>query len=191
MKRITIVVAIVGLGLGGLVGALAYFAWPLPDSGGDLTTPSHPVWTEVQWPFPMDEWGKGKAFHCEAANCGVEVNLYIRPKIGFCNCTTGVSDDNELDRLSDFRLMGEKLLVLGPGHPIDVAWMKGRSRPYAIADSYRVRNSALAVAFNDHCDAVVAAVVVAHDRPAAIEPSVIEFLNSKAIINWAEVTLGL
>jgi hypothetical protein len=191
MKRATVIAGIIGFGLGGLVGALAYLAWPLWDRGVDLATPSHPVWAEVQWPFQMDEWGKGKAFRCRAADCGAEANLYIRAKIGFCNCATGVSDDDELDRLSDFSLMGEKLSVLGPGRPIDVAWMKGRSRSYAIANSYRVRNSALAVAFNDHCDAVVATVMVAHDRPAAIEPSVIEFLNSKTIIHWAEVTLGL
>jgi hypothetical protein len=145
----------------------------------------------VQWPYPTDEWGTGKAFRCGAADCGAEVNLYIRAKIGFCNCKTGVSDDDELARLSDFRLMGEKLSVLGPGRPINVAWMKGRSRAYAIADPYRVRNSALAVAFNDHCDAVVATVVVAQDHPGTIEPSVIEFLNSETIVRWAEVTLGL
>jgi hypothetical protein len=69
--------------------------------------------------------------------------------------------------------------------------MKGRSRSYVVADSNRARKSALAVAFNDHCDAIVATVVVAHDRPAAIEPSVIEFLNSETILRWAEVTLGL
>ncbi len=40
-------------------------------------------------------------------------------------------------------------------------------------------------------DAVVATVVVAHDRPAAIEPGVSAFLNSRTIIGWAEVTLGL
>jgi hypothetical protein len=191
MKRTTIVAVAAGLGLGGLVGALGYFAWPLLDRSITVTTPGHPVWAEVQWPFPMDEWGKGKAFRCNAADCGVEVNLYIRAKIGFCNCTTGVSDDDELDRLSDFGLMGEKPSVLGPGHSIRVAWMKGRSRSYAVADSYRARKSALAVAFNDHCDAVVGTVVAGHDRPAAIEPSVIEFLNSQTIIRWAEVTLGL
>ena len=126
-----------------------------------------------------------------AADCGTEVNLYLRAKIGFCNCTTGVSDDNELDRLSDFSLMGEKRSVLGPGHPIRVGWMNGRSRSYTVADPYRAPKSVLAVAFNDHCDAVVATIVVAHDRPAAIEPSVIEFLNSQTLIHWAEVTLGL
>ena len=145
----------------------------------------------MQWSRPIDEWGKGKAFRCAAADCGVEVNLYVRAKIGFCNCKTGVSDDDELNRLSDFGLMGERPSVLGPGRPIDVAWMKGRSRAYAIADPYRARSSALAVAFNDHCDAIVATAVVAHDKPAAIEPSIIDFLNSKTIVHWAELTLGL
>ena len=192
MKRAPVLAAVVGLGLGGLIGAFAFLTWPM--LGRDRTvaaTPSHPVWAEVQWPHPIDEWGKGKAFRCEAANCGVEVSLYIRAKIGFCNCKTGVSDDDELNRLSDFRLMGEKPSVLGPGRPINVAWMKGRSRGYAIADPYRVRNSALAVAFNDRCDAIVATVVIAQDRPEAIEPGVIEFLNSTTIVRWAEVTLGL
>jgi hypothetical protein len=191
MKRTTVVAAVVAFGLGGLVGALAVFGLPLTDRGGTVVAPSHPIWAEVQWPFPMDEWGKGKAFQCKAADCGAEVNFYIRAKIGFCNCTTGVSDDNELDRLSDFNLMGNKLSVIGPGHPIAVAWMKGRSRSYTVAGPFRAGQSALAVAFNDHCDAIVATVVIAHDRPAIIEPSVIEFLNSKTILGWAEVTLGM
>jgi hypothetical protein len=191
MKRAAIVATVIGFGLGGLVGASAYFARPLLDRSKTVATPSHPVWTEVSWPFPMDEWGKGKAFRCGAKDCGVEVNFYIRPKIGFCNCTTGVSDDNELDRLSDFNLMGDKPSVLGPGRPIRVAWMKGRSRSYTVADAYRARRSVLAVAFNDRCDAVVATVIIDHDSPGAIEPSVIDFLNSQTVIRWAEQTLGL
>ncbi len=96
MRRATIIAAVVGFGLGGLVGASAFFAWQWPGRGEVGSPPSHPKWAEVQWPHPTDEWGKGKAFRCEAADCGVEVNLYIRAKIGFCNCQTGVSDDNEL-----------------------------------------------------------------------------------------------
>jgi hypothetical protein len=191
MKGVAVIAVVAGLGLGALAGASAFFGWPMPGRGGASVPPSHPVFSEVDWPYPADEWGKGKAFRCEAAHCGVEVNLFIRAKIGFCNCKTGVSDDDELDRLSDFRLMGEKLAILGPGHPINVAWMKGRSRAYAISDPYRPRNSALAVAFNDRCDAIVATAVVAQDGPAAFEPGVIEFLNSKTVLRWAEVTLGL
>ena len=191
MKRTTVIATVVAFALGGVAGALALFALASPNRDAALATPSHPVWAEVQWPFPVDEWGKGKAFQCKAADCGAEVNLYIRAKIGFCNCTTGVADDDELKRLSDFNLMGDKLSVAGPGRPITVAWMKGRSQSYALAGRFRTGHSALAVAFNDHCDAIVATVLVAHDRPEAIEPSAIAFLNSKTILSWAEVTLGL
>ena len=171
----------------GAAGALALISRPrAPDSAAAKT--AKPVWTETQWPFPMDEWGQGKAFQCRAADCGVETNLYIRAKIGFCNCTTGVSDDEELDRLTDFRLMGDKLAAIGAGRPIDVAWMKGRSRAYLDSDRGR---SALAIAFNDRCDAIVATVVVADSRPLAIESGVLEFLNGPTIRHWAEVTLGL
>jgi hypothetical protein len=187
MKKAITIAAIAGLGLGGLV-AFAYYAWPPSVHHAELTAPSHPVWREAQWPFPVDEWGKGKAFRCDAADCGVEVDLYIRAKIGFCNCTTGVSDDEELDRLTDFRLMGEKPSALGAGSPIKVAWMKGRSRPYV---NQQLHTSTLAIAFNDRCDAVVATALVAHPSPAPIEPSVIAFLNSQTIIHWAEITLGL
>ena len=171
----------------GAAGALALISHPrVPDSAVAKTAKS--VWTETQWPFPMDEWGQGKAFACKAADCGVEAKLYVRAKIGFCNCTTGVSDDEELDRLTDFRLMGDKLVAHGAGRPIDVAWMKGRSRAYLASDRGQ---SALSVAFNDRCDAIVATVVVADGRPLAIESGVLEFLNGETIRHWAETTLGL
>ena len=173
---------------GGLAAALAWFG--LPQRA--VATAPRPAWTEAAWPFPTDEWGKGKAFHCRAADCGTDVNLYIRAKIGFCNCTTGVADDQELERLSDFHLMGDKIAVLADGRPIAVAWMKGRSRAYAVAKPARAGDkSALSVAFNDRCDAIVATVVLGHDLPAAIEPGVIEFLNGDTVLRWAEVTLGL
>ena len=173
-----------------LLGAAAAFALigQRPASDRAATKTAKPVWTEAQWPFPMDEWGQGKAFTCKAADCGVEANLYIRAKIGFCNCTTGVSDDEELDRLTDFRLMGDRLLAVGAGRPIQVAWMKGRSRAYLDSDRGR---SALTVAFNDRCDAIVATVVVASSRPLAVESGVLEFLNGNTIRHWAETTLGL
>ncbi len=145
----------------------------------------------MQRPFLADEWGKGKAFECKAADCGTEVNLFLRAKIGFCNCTTGVADDEELERLSDFNLVGNQLSAVGAGQPITVAWMKGRSRAYAIVSSNRSRKSALSVAFNDRCDAIVATVVLGNDRPAIMEPGVIEFLNGSTVLRWTEVTLGL
>ncbi len=152
--------------------------------------PPQPVWTEVAWPFPMDQWGKGKAFHCNASVCGAGVSVYIRAKIGFCNCATGVSDDAELDRISDIDLFGRPASPIAPGQEITVAWMKGRSRPFQIGDR-RSGHSALSIGFNDRCDAIVATTVVGNDKATEIEPVVIEFLNSRTVIRWAEVTLGL
>ncbi|MGY4506290.1 hypothetical protein ACVWYH_010247 [Bradyrhizobium sp. GM24.11] len=60
-----------------------------------------PVWTETDWPFGADPWGKGKAFRCKADDCGGEVQLYVRAKLGFCNCATGVADDADLEQMGD------------------------------------------------------------------------------------------
>src|SRR3974377_881897 len=68
-----------------------------------------PVWTETKWPFLQDQWGIGKAFVCMPADCGVKINLFSRPKIGFCNCSTGVSDDAELERVADTEFIASKV----------------------------------------------------------------------------------
>ena len=149
------------------------------------------IWSEVSWPFPMDQWGKGKAFVCTAAECGSEVTIYLRAKIGFCNCSTGVADDEELDRISDFDLLGNQLTAQGPGRAVTIAWMKGRSRAFTIWGTPRVGKSALSVGFNDRCDAIIASAVTGLEYPAAIEAAVIDFLNSRTVLRWAEITLGL
>ena len=150
-----------------------------------------PVWREVKWSFPADQWGRGKAFHCAAVACGTEVEVLLRAKIGFCNCTTGVNDDPELERVADLDLFGEARMAPASGHVIAVRWMKGRSRGYSFPGSSGSAQSVLAIAFNDHCDALVATVVAGNNRPAELEPVVLEFLNGDVVFHWAEVALGL
>ena len=147
------------------------------------------AWTEVAWPFPMDQWGTGKAFTCKPADCGSEVNVYLRAKLGSCNCATGVANDEDLDRMSDFDLVGGGVSPLASGRPVMIGGMKGRDRAYALAEF--PGKSAISVVFNDRCDMVVATVVLPHDRPTTIEPVIIEFLNSALVLHWAEVALGL
>jgi hypothetical protein len=182
--------ALVLAGLAGAIAVALIAPRPARNVTGD-TSDLRPVWAEVTWPFPMDQWGTGRAFACKAADCGAEVKLYLRAKLGSCNCTTGVADDADLDRMSDFDLVGGEVSPLGAGRPITIAWMKGRSRAYALAARNRPGKSAVSVVFNDRCDMIVATVVLPHDRPATIEPGVMEFLNSRPVVHWAEVALGI
>ncbi len=46
------------------------------NSADGAAAPTRPVWNEMPWPFPIDQWGKGKAFACKAADCGTEVTIY-------------------------------------------------------------------------------------------------------------------
>src|SRR6478609_3108339 len=108
MRKTSVILAIAAFALGGLAGFYALLA-DRPLERGAIAGAVHPVWSEMQWPFPIDQWGKGKAYRCKAADCGTEMTVYLRAKIGFCNCTTGVSDDDELDRISDFDLLGNAL----------------------------------------------------------------------------------
>lgn len=182
-----------GVALGAVAtgGFLAYNAAEWRDDRGTAMGGMRPTWGEVKWTLPTDLWSVGKAFKCGAADCGGEVTLYLRAKIGFCNCTTGVADDEELERLSDIELFGGKHSADGPGRPITVAWMKGRSRSYAIADTSPRGRSALMIAFNDRCDAIVGTAIVGHERPAAVEQVVVDFLNGDVVMKWAQATLGL
>ena len=150
-----------------------------------------PRWTEVKWPFPVDLWSGGKAFECAPSHCGGSVRLYLRAKLGFCNCRTGVADDDELERVADLDLLGGRRSTEGAGRSIAVASMKGRSRTYSISSTIPAGKSALSLAFNDRCDVIVATVILDHDRHAEAERITLEFLNSDAILKWAQVTLGL
>jgi hypothetical protein len=186
-RKIAIAVSVAALAAA--AGGLALWRGAAVPDGRDRSGDS--AWREVTWPFPLDQWGSGKAFTCAAADCGSEVRVYLRAKLGFCNCATGVADDDDLDRMSDFELVGGDVIPLAPGQAVRIGTMNGRDRGYVFASTTAPGKGALSVVFNDRCDMVVATALVTHDQPAMIAPAVISFLNSPAILRWAEVTLGL
>src|SRR5882757_7952124 len=187
MLRTGILVIALGAGLAGLlVGDAATVG--ITHQGAKSPPP---VWSEVKWPFPLDQWGTGRAFRCPAADCGVEVSLYLRPKIGFCNCATGVSDDEELDRVGDLEILSDRFVGLADGRPISVGSMAGRSRPYRVDMRYEAPLTAIAIGFNDKCDVAVATVVADRERLAVAEQHAIAFLNTDLVLRWAEKELGL
>jgi hypothetical protein len=178
----------------GLCGITATFLPAVPGLQNvalAVTLDDRPVWVETKWPFLMDQWGEGKAFRCKAADCGADLSLYIRAKVGFCSSTTGVADDDELERLSDFDFMDGHVTALAGGHDVDIAGAKGRIRAYATASSIRSHTYGFSVAFNRSSDALVATVVVSDGQPAGVEPVVIQFLNGETIQHWVKVILGL
>jgi hypothetical protein len=173
----------------GVVCAFGIFAARRHSAGHSAL--SGPIWTEASWPFAVDQWGTGKAFQCARNKCGAEITLYLRAKLGSCNCETGIATDGELDRMSDFDLVGNAVTPLDDGQPIKVGRMTGRSRGYALKPPWRTGQTALSVAFNDRCDMVVATALLSAGPRAASEQAVMEFLNSRAVLNWAEVAIGI
>jgi len=171
--------------VGLVAGAMTVFGLRAPDNRIVTET----AWTEVQWPFAIDQWGIGKAFVCAAADCGVKVDVYVRPKIGYCNCSTGVSDDQELERVSDADLVSASTRPRGRGQIIKVGWMNGRSRSYRAGEE--TGEGLLSVAYNDECDVVVALARFGDGDPANVERSVIAFLASNPMVLWAKKELGL
>jgi len=182
MTRTRTVVLVLALGIA-LAGLLL----------GDAATVGvpRPVWNEAKWPFPLDQWGIGKAYRCAAADCGVEISVYLRAKIGFCNCATGVSDDPELDRVGDLEILSDRWVGLADGREIKVGWMNGRSRPYLVEMRYAAPVTALAIGFNDKCDVAVATVVAERKQLALAERLALDFLNTDPVLRWAERELGI
>src|SRR5262245_28533716 len=155
----------------------------------DVPAPSNFV--EIKWPFPRDMWGDGRAFRCTAEDCGVEVSLYLRPKIGFCNCDTGVSDEAELDRVSDLELFSPKFVGLTAGDDIAVGTMRGLSRIYQVDIPYGEPRPILAMAFNQSCDVMVATVVAPLGQLPSAERHVLGFLNGEPMLKWAKGQFGV
>jgi hypothetical protein len=185
VNRRLLVALIAVMVLAAVAGGYAAFRGAEPAADTSLQ------WKEIAWRFPIDEWGKGKAFSCQRVDCAGEVSLYLRAKLGSCNCTTGVADDNDLDRMSDFDLLGGAVAPLAPGRPISVGVMKGRVRAYALTGPDGHKRNAISVVVNDRCDMIVATAVLPRDRLERIEPAVMEFLNSPSVLRWTEVTIGL
>jgi hypothetical protein len=155
----------------------------------DIRAGHPPIWSKIKWPFPVDLWGQGLAYRCGATDCGSEVHLYVRAKIGLCSCPSAI-DDEMVDRVGDVDLIASERGTLRPGRAINVRSMNGRSRAYLLGEG-AIARSALTIAFHDRCDLIVATAAIAHSEPDLQEGAVLQFLSSDLVQRWAEITLGL
>ncbi|WP_225159678.1 hypothetical protein [Bradyrhizobium sp. BRP56] len=111
------VMAAMVLALGGLSAVAGY----------EMAPSRAAQWREIAWPFPRDGWPAGRAFRCGAAECGDDVEVYLRPKLGFCNCDSGVADDDEVDRVADVDMISPRFVPLKAGDVVAVAICQGGS----------------------------------------------------------------
>ena len=147
-------------------------------------------WAEEKWPFPIDQWGTGQAFGCAAERCGGEIHLYLRAKIGFCRCATGVSDDDEIERVGDLELIGPDYKALASGHPVAAGLMVGRARLYAVERPLQSALPVLAITLANKCDAIVATVTAEPQAQPVAEAHALDFLRSAAVQHWVEAQSG-
>ncbi|TWC00602.1 hypothetical protein FBZ93_105401 [Bradyrhizobium macuxiense] len=169
MMRAWPVIAAMFLALGGLSAVAGY----------EMALPRAAAWREIAWPFPRDGWPAGRAFRCGAAECGTEVEAYLRPKLGFCNCDSGVADDDEVDRVADVDMIGPRFVPLGAGDVVDVADMPGRIRVYRLDGS----RTAIGIAVSHRCDLMAVAAQGRGDA-ARVQRVTLRFLASQEVRTW-------
>jgi hypothetical protein len=145
-------------------------------------------WQEIAWPFPRDGWPAGRAFRCDAALCGGEIELYVRPKIGFCNCDSGVADDDEVDRVADLDLISEKFVALEPGRVVQVADMFGRIRNYNLQMQDGSAHAAVGIALSRRCDLLVVAAQ-GKTRGSRLQHIALDFLAKEDVTQWMTAAL--
>ena len=135
------------------MGRLLALVLALALTGASPPAAADGAWEEIAWPFPRDAWPAGRAFRCPEAGCDLVV--YVRPKLGFCNCAAGVTDDAEVDAVSDLDMLSAEFRPAAPGAPVRVGDLAGRARRYVLPVPEGEREAA-GYALSSHCDLLVA-----------------------------------
>jgi hypothetical protein len=177
-------ILIVALAFGAVSGIAAYHKVSAQE-GGFLDA----YWREIAWPYPRDAWPAGRAFRCDADSCGSAIEVYVRPKIGFCNCDTGVADDDEVDRVADLDLISERFVPREAGRAVHLAELSGRLRNYDLKMSDGSRHSAIGIALSHRCDLMVA-VAQGEGHAPDLQRTALAFLASGDMRRWIMASLG-
>ena len=175
-RAATILAALIALGASG-VGA--YQRAPMPAEKS-----AH--WREIAWPFPRDGWPAGRAFGCDGACAGTE--LYVRAKLGFCNCDRGVADDDEVDRVTDVDRITPRFAAAAPGDRLRVGGLDGRERHYDLDMPDGTHRFATGIAVSRRCDLLVA-VVQGAGEVRAMRRAALEFLETQEMKRWMVAAL--
>ena len=164
------VAAVIVAGLAGYSTVARWYAAWLDEYG--------PGWKPMAWPFGRDAFPPGRAWR------NGDVEVYVRPKLGFCgNCDTGVVTDSEVDQVTDIDLFDRQFEPQGDGRRIRITDLFGRARLYRVKgrDGKPVLAEGIAVSLN--CDLVVA-MVVGKIEDEAVRKDAYLFIESNAVQIW-------
>ena len=162
-----------------LIGGVGYLGGRVLFAPASLLEPGS-VWREAAWPFLRDGWPPGRAFRCDAAQCGEEVLVYARIKAGMCDCVAGVADDDDLERVSDAGLVSPRLAPEGAGDAQDIGGLKARLRRYRVEGG-----ASLAVwAGGRNCNAFVAMATARHELGPRSMDAARALLDSPPMARW-------
>ncbi|WP_315701461.1 MULTISPECIES: hypothetical protein [unclassified Bradyrhizobium] len=145
-------------------------------------------WREIAWPFPRDGWPAGRAFRCQSSSCVPDSEIYLRAKLGFCNCDTGVADDDEVDRVADIDLISPRFVAHEAGRAVRVAELSGRARSYDL-ETGGASHGAVGFALSHRCDLMVAVIEGRAAQPL-LQDAAQQFLASHEVRRWMMAALG-
>jgi hypothetical protein len=182
MRRLVVII-VAALAFGALSGVAAYQKLRTQPAADESS-----LWKEIAWPFPRDGWPTGRAFHCTSPACGEGSELYVRAKLGFCNCDTGVADDDEVDRVADLDLISPRFAPREAGQVVRVADLSGRARAYELTMADSSRHAAIGFALSQRCDLMVAVVQGGGDA-SALQRAARDFLEQHEMHQWMMAAL--
>lgn len=144
-----------------------------------------PVWRDARWTPPIDNWGTGLAYVCDNEACPGGVTLLARTKVGFCNCFSGVADDDEIDRIGDVDLHGDTYKPAEPGQVTAVGPLAGRKRAFQARSRWLGISHVVSIVVATDCKAVVATLVSSAPITPSIEIAALALLGDKPFQKWA------
>ena len=172
MKRRTLVQTSLAAGLtAGMV------AFGLSENDGPSLGKDAP-WRPTSWPFARDAWPQGRGWRRGT------LEVYVRPKLGFCgNCETGVTTDEEVDRVTDVDLLDPRFAPAKEGRAVRIGALSGRARLYRYDLANRSMRHVEGIAVSQKCDLVIAVIagnlLDERERSAAYR-----HLESSAVQDW-------
>jgi len=142
------------------------------------------AWSESPWNMPLDNWGEGRAWHATAPD-GADLRLFARTKSGFCNCYSGVANDDEIDRIGDVDLHGDDFTPVAAGTETSIGALAGRKQLFRTRGRWTSGRYVLSIVAATDCKAIVATIVSNETISSDAEATAVALLTGEEFRQWA------